>query len=132
MHAVLIDPITSARPSNSDLAKGINQIHVCFEEHKRVTKRSQTLIGRKAEAARKEAKAARAEVTAIRQALGITPGQKKVAGLSTPFKAFIRSVGAAATAMGGLVLLYRFAIAVAPKAWSFLLALNHVILDGKF
>jgi len=102
-----VDPITSPRPTNADLAKGFNQLHACHEDTKE-------------------------KVVEIQHALGITPGGKRVAGLSTPFKAFIRTAGATATAIGGLLLFYRAAVAIWPSAWAFLLALNHAVLSGKF
>jgi hypothetical protein len=127
-----IDPITSDDPSNHDLLKMIVQVHECVEDGKRVTKQAVARVAVKAEAARKEAAAGRADVRSIQTALGLTDGKKKVAGLSTPWKAFIRSAGATATAMGGLLLLYRFAVSVAPYAWTFLVNLNHAILSGRF
>ena len=100
-------PIPTRKATNDQLAEGINQLHICHEDTKR-------------------------QIVEIKHALGITEGRKPVAGLSSPWKAFIRSAGATATAMGGLILLYRFAIAIGPGVWTFLQNLNHVILTGKF
>lgn len=102
-----VDPITTNKPTNADLANGFNQLHACHEDTK-------------------------AMVLEIRDALGITQGRKLAAGLSTPWKAFVRTAGASATAIAGVVLVYRFAIAIWPSVWTFLLALNHAILSGKF
>jgi len=129
---VEIDPITTDDPSNHDLLKLIVQVHECVEDGKRVTKRAVARVAAKAEAARIEAAAGRRDVTAIKSALGLTEGRKEVAALSSPRKAFLRNVWATATAMGGLILLYRFAIAIGPGVWTFLQNLNHVILTGKF
>jgi hypothetical protein len=104
---VNVDPINTTRPTNADLARGFNQLHDCHEDTK-------------------------AKVVQIQHALGITPGGKPVAGLSTPLKAFIRTVGATVTAIVALVFVYRFAVAIAPGAWHFLQALNQAILSGKF
>jgi hypothetical protein len=129
---VKIDPITNPNPTNLDLLKMVMQVHECVEDGKKVTKRAVARVAVKAEAARVEAAAARRDITSIKSALGITEGKKHVSGLQSPFKAFMRSAGATATAMGGLILLYRFAVAVAPSAWSFLQAFNQTVLNGKF
>lgn len=102
-----IDPISTTKPTNSDLARGFNQLHACHEDTK-------------------------AKIEGIEHALGLNAGQKKVAGLSTPWKAFLRTVGATGAAMGGLLVVYRAAVAVAPGAWAFLVYVNHVILSGRF
>lgn len=104
---VEVKPIRTSKPSNADLARGFNQLHLCHEDTK-------------------------AKVVEIQHALGLTEGQKKVAGLSTPFKAYIRSTAAAASAFGGLVLLYRAAVALWPGTWAFIQMANHVILSGRF
>ena len=129
---MLIDPITKAKPTNADLAKGINQIHTCFEDHKRITREGVAAAVRASADAAKKAAIASDDIATIREALGLAEGKKKVAGLSSPFKAFIRSAGATVTGVGALVLLYRFVVAVAPSAWRFLEALNHIVLSGKF
>jgi hypothetical protein len=104
---VKIDPITTNKPTNADLARGFNQLHACHEDSKD-------------------------KIETIQQALGLTAGQKKVSGLSTPFKAWFRSVLAVMTGLGGVVMAYRVAVALWPGTWAFLLNLNHVILTGKF
>lgn len=104
---VNVDPIDTRNPKLTDLARGFNQLHACHEDTK-------------------------AMVVEMRDALGITAGKKLVAGLSTPRKAFVRTVGATVTAIGGSILIYRLAVAVAPSAWAFLVNLNHAILSGNF
>lgn len=148
-----LDPITTDDPTNHDLLKMIVQVHECVEDGKTIAKRglrgatkaahaaalaaktavtaSESAASLAAEAATKAAKAS-GDIVSIREALGITDGQKPVAGLSSPWKSFLRSAGATATAITGLLLLYRFAVAMGPSAWDFLGNLNHAILSGKF
>jgi hypothetical protein len=112
--AVNVDPITASKPTNADLARGVNQLHACHEDTKGKVEDTQVRVGN------------------IELALGIVPGGKPVAGLSTPWKAFVRTVGATVTAIVALVFVYRFAVTIGPAAWHFLEALNHAILSGKF
>ena len=127
-----IDPIDTDDPSNHDLLKMLMQVHDCVEDGKAVTKRAVARVAVKAQAAKVAAAKTSKDVEAIKRAMGLTEGSKKVAGLSTPWKAFVRTAGASATAMGGLLLFYRFAVSVAPYAWTFLVNLNQAILSGKF
>lgn len=102
-----VDPITTNKPTNADLARGFNQLHKCHEDTKD-------------------------KVVEIQHALGIVPGGKPVAGLSSPWKAFLRTTGATATAITGLVLLWRIGATLAPDVWSLLVHLNAAIIGKKF
>jgi hypothetical protein len=106
---VKVDPITTAKPTNADLAHGFNQLHICHEDTK-------------------------ATVEKIAGALGLDgnggPG-KPVAGLSTPRKAFIRTVLAVTTSIIVLAGVYRFLVAISPAFWALLKAVNTAILTGK-
>lgn len=104
---VKTDPITAAKPTNAELANGINQLHLCHEDTK-------------------------TKIEAIQEALGLNHGQKKVAGLSSPWRAFLRSTGATATAVTGLVLLWRVTATLAPDIWLLLVHLNEAIISKKF
>lgn len=127
-----IDPISSVKPSNADLARGINQIHACFEDHKAITQRGVASATKAAAVAAEKAAKASADIVSIREALGLTEGQKKVAGLSTPFKAFLRTAGASASALVAVIFFLRLSVALWPGVWSFVQTIWHVLMTGKF
>lgn len=108
--AVKIDPITSAKPTNAELAKGFNQIHACLEDHKESTE---------------------ANFTELKDALGISAGRRTVAGLSSPLGAFWRTTAASGLSFGGLWVAYKFCVVNWPTVSAFIHALNDSIIAGK-
>jgi hypothetical protein len=103
---VNVEPIPTKNPTNADLARGFNQLHTCHEDTK-------------------------ATVEKIAGALGLDDKGKPVAGLSTPRKAFIRTVLAVTTSIIVLAGVYRFLVAISPSVWGLLKAINTAILAGK-
>lgn len=105
-----IDPITKTHPSNADLARQGNQLHDCLESaHSKID--NVTIV-----------------VDEIKASLA--PKGRKAAGLSTPLTAFLRTAGATATSIGGMVLLYKVALVAGPIIVSAALAVDHAIRTG--
>jgi hypothetical protein len=103
---VNVEPIPTKNPTNADLARGFNQIHTCLDE-------------------------TRGTLDRVVAALGLDDKGKPVAGLSTPRKAFIRTVLAVTTSIIVLAGAYRFLVAISPSVWALLKAVNTAILAGK-
>jgi len=102
---VKVTPIPTNKPTNADLARGFNELHICHEDTK-------------------------AKVEDIRNALGIADG-KPAAGLSSPARAFWRTTAAVITGGTGLVFVAKLAIIAGPFLWGGLVALFHAIQTGK-
>jgi hypothetical protein len=103
---VKVRPIPTSKPTNADLARGFNELHACHEDTK-------------------------AKVESIQRGLGLDADGKPVAGLSSPRKAFLRTVMGTGTAIVLLAGLYRFIVTISPDVWAFLKAVNAAILAGK-
>lgn len=106
-----IDPITSVKPTNSDLARGFNQIHACLEDHKDTTE---------------------ANFRELKEALGLTGGKREVAGLSSPIVAFWRTTGASGLSFAGLWVVYKFLVVNWPNISALIHGVNAGIVAGKF
>lgn len=113
-----MDPVPQDRPSNKDLARGLNQVHECLESHKRENDKHFLKLGK--------------ELAGLKSGLGMDPGQKQTIATNTGRQSFIRTALATASSVGGLFLLYRATIAISPILWHALVAINHVILANKF
>lgn len=104
------DPITKKNPTVLDLAKQGNQMHECLEQaHAKID--NVTVV-----------------VDEIKAALA--PKGRSASGLSTPFRAWFRTVGATATSIGGFIILYKVVLVLAPVALGALIAIDHAIRTG--
>lgn len=116
---VKIDPITAKRPTNAELAKGINQVHDCLEEHKRSTSRAIRGLRRKTEIVERDVKEIKSKVT------------------SSPFtqpqwKQFYRQVLAVITALGALIFLLKVMYFAWPGVEKAALELWKAVVEGIF
>lgn len=105
-----ITPIPSVKPTNAELAKGFNQLHICLEDHIERTEEN---------------------FTELKDALGLTAGKKTVAGLSSPIGAFWRTSGASGLSFAGLWVLYKFCVVNWPTVSAFIHSVNDGIIAGK-
>lgn len=115
-----MDPMPT-RPTNHDIGRRLVQVHDCLEGHKEANDANFEALGK--------------EITAIKTGLGMQPGQKQTIATNSGRQSFVRTVLASGTslgAVGGLLLAYRMAVALAPSTWHWLIAINHAILSGKF
>lgn len=113
--AVDIKPITKAKPSNVDLAAGINQVHACFEEHKRSTSLQLAHVKTQVDKAARDAREATLDTKAIKIAMGLVGDKKPVAGLSSNWVSFRRTVFATTTSLTAAVVVYKVFVIAWPS-----------------
>ena len=114
--AMKMDPLPQICPTNKDLARGLNQVHDCLEDHKRLTE--------------KNFKTLRGEMTTIKDGLGLQPGQRPSVGTSTPWEAWRRTVFATTTAITSVAVIYKIGLTIGPGVWEAIKALLHAAAHG--
>lgn len=120
---VKIDPITKAKPTNADLAQGINQVHKCFEDHKEHTSKELKTM-------RHELQGQSRTLSMVTRSLGLGEDGKPVSGLLSNWQAFWRTVAASTASITTVFVLYKIAIVVGPALWLGIVALNKALRSG--
>jgi hypothetical protein len=113
---VKIDPITSLRPSNRQLAIQGNQLHQCLESHKTDTTREFRHLKR--------------DVQEMKDALGVGQKKQRVATQST-MAAFWRTVMATTSSITAVGIIYRSVQVFGPSIKVATLALLHAMATGR-
>ncbi len=107
------DPISKEKPTVADLAKQGDQLHECLEHaHQKID--NVTVV-----------------VDEIKTGLGLGPDGRKPAGLSSPFRAFVRTAAASATSIGGLILGYKLVLVLIPVVALLLHSVDIAIRTGR-
>lgn len=115
--ALKIEPITSPRPSNRQLAEGVNQVHLCLEDHRQHTAR--------------ELRGIKADMRKLTEALGVGEVKKKTVAMQTPRAAWWRTFIATASAITALGATLRLAEVLWPWLTGAAIALVHAMAAGR-
>jgi hypothetical protein len=115
--AVKIDPITSVRPTNADLGRGVNQLHECLE-------------GLKTDHNRRLGRVER-DMREVKDALGVGDVKKKTAGTQTPRAAWWRTFAATGGAIAAAGVVLRTSEVIWPWVKGAAVAIYHAMLAGR-
>lgn len=112
------DLIESERPTNRDLATGINHLNRRFDAHQ--------------DDDRKAFGSIRKDIVELKIALGLNAQGKRASGLSTPRQAFWRTVLASLSSMGGVLIVWKMLAVIWPAVAVAFTVLNKAIITGNF
>lgn len=101
-----VDPIKTSKPTNADLARGFNQLHICHEDTK-------------------------TKVETILSGLGLDEGGKPTLATSSRMASFWRSAGSVVVGGTGLVFVVKVAVIGGPFVWAAIVAFYHAIASGR-
>lgn len=110
---VEFDRITSARPTNKELARGVDQVHTCLEDHRNHTSR--------------EFKHVRSDLKELRAALI----DKKTVATQTPGAAWVRTFLASGGAIAACGAVLRLSEVLWPWFKGASVAVFHAMQAGK-
>lgn len=117
-------------PSNSDLAKGIEQLHECLEDHRENSKKNTETVKAEIDLVNAKLEGLAANQTTLLTALNIVHKDNEAAVKSKPLalmgqgEAFVKLGGA----LSAIFVIWKLIGIALPYAWAFLKALNNSVI----